>query len=70
MDDHKGNFFSGVTLPLTVGRVCQAVLVCVSCVLCHPVVLGETRGDLGSPFDSPSVLCSHGVCSNSRCPLV
>jgi len=70
MNDHKGKKYSGITLPFSIERVCQAVFVCVFVVLYHQVVLGDSLGDLGLPFDSLSVLCSFGVVETSYFPLV
>ena len=65
MNQHKEKKCLGITLPFTVRRVCQAVFVCVSCVVLHQVVESETLCDLGSPFYSHSVLCFFVVSSTS-----
>jgi len=70
MNDHKGKKCSGIALPFTVGRVCQAVFVCIFFVLYHQNVLGDSLGDLVSSFYSLSVLCSFGVVATSYFPLV
>jgi len=61
MNNHKVTKCLVITLPFTVGRVYQAVFLCVSYVFCHQVILCGTLLNLGLPSDLHSVFCSFVV---------